>query len=246
MKNSKLLFLCLLLSLQLFAQNQKESSKAKGSDIASNWKFGVALYTFHTFSFPESLVKTDSSGVEYIEGFCFQKAGADLKDSLIMQLSPAGIEKLKQLIRQSGFKMESMYVFGDKTIDSWKKQFDIAKQLDLKFVTAEPPIDMWDSIDSLAGAYGIKVAIHEHWKGMSAYWHPDSVLAALKNHPNFGVCADLGHWPKSGINPVQGLKKLQGHIIAIHLKDVAEYNNIKIQDVPVGTGVVNFPKCLKN
>ena len=67
-----------------------------------------------------------------------------------MQLSPPGIEQLKELIRQSGFKMESMYTVGDKTISSWKKQFDIAKQLDVKFVTAEPPIDMWDSIDSLA------------------------------------------------------------------------------------------------
>jgi sugar phosphate isomerase/epimerase len=235
----------MLLSLQLFAQDQKETLKSKGSDIAGTWKFGVALYTFHSFPFPESLVKTDSAGVEYIEGFCFQKAGADLKDSLIMQLSPAGIEKLKQLIKQSGFKMESMYVFADKTIDSWKKQFDIARQLDLKFVTGEPPIDMWDSIDSLAGSYGIRVAIHEHWKGMSPYWHPDSVLAALKNHPNFGVCADLGHWPKSGINPVKGLKKLKGHIIAIHLKDIAAYNNIKILDVPVGTGVVNFPDVFK-
>jgi len=27
--------------------------------------------------------------------------------------------------------------------------------------------------------------------------------------------------------------------------DVAEYNNIKIQDVPVGTGVVNFPAVFK-
>ena len=245
MKSSKLLLLISLLSLQLLAQNQKESLKAKGPDIAANWKFGVALYSFHSLSFPESLVKADSTGVEYIEGFCFQKAGADLKDSLIMQLSPPGIEKLKQLIHKSGFKMESMYVFGDKTIDSWKKQFDLAKQLDLIFVTAEPPVYMWDSIDSLAGAYGIKVAIHEHWKGMSAYWHPDSVLAALKNHPNFGVCADLGHWPKSGINPVQGLQKLKGHIIAIHLKDIAAYNDIKLQDVPVGTGVVNFPQVFK-
>ena len=68
---------------------------------------------------------------------------------------------------------------------------------------------------------------------MSAYWHPDSVLAALKNHPNFGICADLGHWPKSGINPVDGLKKIAGHIIAIHLKDISVYNNPKILDTPV-------------
>lgn len=134
-----------------------------------------------------------------------------------------------------------MYIGGDETVESWKKQFDKAKELGAKFVTAEPPITLWDEIDSLAGVYGMKVAIHEHWKGVSAYWHPDSVLAAIKDHPNFGACADTGHWPKSGVDPVEAVKKLEGHIIALHLKDIAEFNNDKIQDVPVGTGVVDFP-----
>jgi sugar phosphate isomerase/epimerase len=101
---------------------------------------------------------------------------------------------------------------------------------------------MWDSIDSLAGAYGIKVAIHEHWKGFSHYWNPDTTLMALKGHPNFGVCADLGHWPKSGIDPLDAVKKLSGHILVIHLKDIAAYNDPKLRDVPVGTGTVKFPE----
>jgi sugar phosphate isomerase/epimerase len=100
---------------------------------------------------------------------------------------------------------------------------------------------MWDSIDSLAGAYNIKVAIHDHWKGVSHYWHPDSVLRAIEDHPNFGACADLGHWPKSGIDPVEAVEKLKGHIIGVHLKDIAAYNDPKLKDVPVGTGVVDFP-----
>ncbi|MCP9747785.1 sugar phosphate isomerase/epimerase, partial [Lacihabitans sp. CS3-21] len=54
-------------------------------------------------------------------------------------------------------------------------------------------------------------------------------------------CPDLGHYPKSGLNPLDAIKKLEGKIIGIHLKDIAEYNNTKIQDVPVGTGVIDFP-----
>ena len=209
--------------------------------IANDWKFGIALWTFHTFDFPTSLAKVDSAGLKYIEPNTFHKAGPELKDSLISQLSPAGIEKLKSLVSQKGLIMKSIYIAGDSTIQSWKKQFDIAKQFGVSFVTTEPPLTLWDSIDSLAGAYGIRVAIHEHWKGVSHYWSPDSVLAAINGHPNFGVCADLGHWPKSGIDPVEALKKLSGHIIAVHLKDIAAFNNPVLKDVPVGTGVVNFP-----
>jgi len=223
--------------------NTSDSTTATTSTIdpAKDWKFGVALWTFHTFNFPQSLDKVDSAGIKYIEPNTFHKAGPELKDSLILQLSPSGIEKLKSMIAAKGLTCESIYIVGDSTILSWKKQFDIAKALGVKFVTTEPPLNMWDSIDSLAGAYGVKVAIHEHWKGVSKYWNPDTVLMAIKNHPNFGACADLGHWPKSGIDPVEAVKKLSGHIIGIHLKDIAAFNDPKLKDVPVGTGVVNFP-----
>jgi sugar phosphate isomerase/epimerase len=145
------------------------------------------------------------------------------------------------MMAQKGLTCESIYIVGDSTIASWKKQFDIAKQFGVRFVTTEPPLKMWDSIDSLAGAYGMKVAIHEHWRGFSHYWDPDTTLMAIKGHPNFGVCADLGHWPKSGVNPLDAVKKLHGHILALHLKDIAAYNNPKLVDVRVGTGVVDFP-----
>ncbi|MBE9463437.1 sugar phosphate isomerase/epimerase family protein [Dyadobacter subterraneus] len=213
----------------------------KKTKVTDDWKFGVAMYTFHTVNFPEALLKVDSAKLHYIEGMTFHKSGPDLKDSLISQLSPSGIKKLKKLVNEKGIKIESIYIGGGKTVDSWKKEFEIAKNFGVKFVSAEPPVNMWDSIDSLAGVYGMKVAIHEHWKGVSAYWHPDSVLAAVKNHPNFGACADLGHWPKSGIDPLDAIKKLKGHIIAIHLKDIAAFNNPKLLDVTVGTGVIDFP-----
>ena len=208
---------------------------------AKNWKFGIALWTFHTFNFPDALDKVDSAGLTYIEPNTFHKAGPQLKDSLVGQLSADGLEKLKAMIAKKGLKVESIYIAGDSTFASWKHQFDIAKQLGVQFVTTEPPLNMWDSIDSIAGAYGIKVAIHEHWKGVSNYWNPDTVLLAMKDHPNFYVCADLGHWPKSGIDPVEAVKKLSGRIIGVHLKDIAAFNDPKLKDVPVGTGVVDFP-----
>ncbi|MEO6733822.1 MAG: sugar phosphate isomerase/epimerase family protein [Ferruginibacter sp.] len=191
------------------------------------------------------MAKADSADVKFAEGFMFSKTGPELRDSMITMLSPAGIEKLSRSIKAKGMQMVSFYVMGGNTVDSWKKQFELAKRFKVKYVTSEPPVDMRDSIDSLAGVYHIKVAIHNHWKGTSRYWHPDSVLAALKGHPNFGVCADVGHWPKSGINPVEGLKKLKGHIIALHLKDIAAYNDPTLKDVVVGTGIIDFPEVFK-
>jgi sugar phosphate isomerase/epimerase len=237
-------FLCLLGIVPCTSRdttnNTAESATASTGDVTKDWKFGVALWTFHTFNFPEALDKVDSAGLTYIEPNTFHKAGPAQKDSTISQLSPAGIAQLKTLMDQKNLQAESVYIAGDATVQGWKDQFEIAKQLGAKFVTAEPPVTMWDEVDSLAGVDGMKVAIHEHWKGTSAYWHPDSVLAAVKDHSNFGACADLGHWPKSGINPLDAVKKLKGHIIGVHLKDIAAYNDPKLKDVPVGTGVIDF------
>lgn len=239
----------LIIAIALFtacSDNEQPATKTTTTDtsaaaITNNWKLGVAFWTFHTFNLPDALAKIDSSGVGYVEGVTFFKAGPEFKDSMIFALSQPGLEKAKETIQKSGLKMESIYIVGDTTISSWKKQFELAKLFGVKYVTAEPPVTMWDEVDSLAGVYSMKVAIHEHWKGVSAYWNPDTVLLAIQGHPNFGACADLGHWPKSGIDPLEAVKKLKGHIIGIHLKDIAAANDPKLQDVPVGTGIVNFP-----
>jgi len=215
--------------------------KKDDKNATQNWKLGVALYTFHSFSFDRQLTLADSAGIKYVEGFSFANAGSVFKDSMIMQLSPAGIEKIKEQLNNKKIRMTSIYLTGGNNKAEWEKQFRLAKQLNVVYVTAEPTVKMWDIVDSLAGVYKMKVAIHNHWKGVSDYWSPDSVLAALKGHHNFGACPDLGHWPKSGINPVQGLKKLQGHIIGIHLKDIAAFNNPAIKDVPIGKGAIDFP-----
>ncbi len=248
MKKIITLLLCSILlfaactNLQTSGSNNSDSTSATTPvDPSKDWKFGVALWTFHYVNFPQSLNKVDSAGLVYIEPNTFHDAGPEFKDSTIGQLSMASIDKLKNMIAQKGLKIESLYIVGDSTIASWKHQFDIAKEFGVQYVTTEPPLNMWNSLDSLAGAYGIKIAIHDHWKGFSHYWNPDTTLMALKDHPNFGVCADLGHWPKSGINPLNAIKKLSGHIIGVHFKDIAAYNNTALKDVVTGTGVVNFP-----
>lgn len=220
-----------------------DAQSKKGSTVIgpANWKLGLSLYTFSNLSFPEQLDYADSVGIKYVEGFTFAKAGAELKDSLIMNLSVSGIEKLKAKINKNGIKMESIYITGGKTVAHWKRDFEIAKLFDVKYVTAEPAKNMWDSVDSLAKVFGMKVALHNHWNGNSIFWHPDSVLAAIKGHATFGACPDLGHYPKSGLNPIEAVKKLEGKIIGIHLKDIAEYNNIEIKDVTVGAGIIDFP-----
>src|SRR6202790_4069424 len=98
-----------------------------------------------------------------------------------------------------------MGVITASSVDEWKRYFELAKKFGLSYITAEPLKNQWNQVDSLAGIYNIKIAIHDHPKP-NDYWSPDSVLAATVGHPNIGSCADVGHWSRNGLNPVDCLK----------------------------------------
>lgn len=238
-----------LISLTRCTSNNSSSNSSKDStatqtkdtfDVTANWKLGVQMWTFRMFTFAEALDKVDSCGIKYIEAFWGQPLGAGMKDSFGIRMSDASKAKLKQILQQKGISIVAMGVIVPNTREEWKQAFDLAKEFGLSYITAEPLKNQWDMLDSMAGSYGIKVAIHDHPKP-NVYWSPDSVLAATKGHPNLGSVADVGHWARNGINPVSALQELAGHVYGVHLKDIKKFNDTKAEDTIVGKGVIDFP-----
>ena len=238
--NNNLWYLCFLSVLLIgFAESSK---KAKIQN--AKWNMGVALYSFNRFSFADALDKAAIAGVNYVEGFAFHNLGEEFNGKTMASTTKDDIRKMKEMLSKKNLKMQSMYVSGAKNEADWKHYFELAKEMNMQHLVCEPEKKSWDMLDSLAGVYKIKIAIHEHAKGKSLYWHPDSVLAAMKNHPNFGVCADLGHWERSGLNPAECLKKLEGKILGVHLKDIHQSDNPDANDVIIGKGVIKFPAII--
>ena len=225
------------------ASDAKDSTAVSNADtagITDNWKIGVQMWTFRMFSFADALNKVDSAGIKNIEAFWGQPLGADMKDSFGINMSDASKTKLKQLLQSKGIQIVAMGVISPDTKEEWKKAFDLAKEFGLSYITAEPKKDQWNMVDSMAGAYGLKIAIHDHPKP-NMYWSPDSVLAAIQGHPNIGSCADVGHWARNGLNPVECLQKLEGHVYGVHLKDIKVFNQTNAEDTIVSKGVIDFP-----
>ena len=226
--------------------NRTDTGRAKADSSGGStagFKLGVQLWTFSKFNFVDALNKVDSTGIKNIEAFGGQKLGGGMKGEFGIDMNKATRDQLKQLLQKKGITAVAMGVIGPKNKAEWIKWFDLAKDLGLSYITAEPIKTQWDVVDSLAGVYGIPVAIHDHPKP-NIYWSPDSVLAAIKGHPHIGSCADIGHWTRNGLNPVECLKILQGHIIGVHFKDVVQFNNPEANDTVVSKGVINFPAVL--
>lgn len=222
---------------------KKDTASAVAVATPVNFKLGVQMWTFRMFSFTDALNKVDSAGIKHVEAFFGQPLGGGLKGSFGTEMTKDERAKIKELLQSKGINIVAMGVISPANKADWIKAFDLAKEFNLSYITAEPKKNQWDLVDSLAGAYGIKVAIHDHPKP-NAYWHPDSVLAATKGHSNIGSCADIGHWARNGLNPVDCLKKLEGHIIGSHLKDIVKFDDPEAADTIVSKGVIDIPAVL--
>jgi sugar phosphate isomerase/epimerase len=227
-----------------FKKDSQARETTKAPDNTRNWKIGVQMWTFRVFTLEEALKKADSAGIKNIECFFGQNLFVGSKDKFGSNMSAENRSRLKQMLKERGTQIVAMGVITPKNREEWTKAFDLAKEFGLSYITCEPIKTQWDMIDSMAGNYGIKLAIHDHPRP-NAYWHPDSVLAAAKGHPNIGSCADVGHWARNGLDPVECLKKLEGHVFGVHLKDIVKFNNTMAEDTIVGKGVIDFPAIFR-
>lgn len=244
-------FLLFFLGFHLLSCNNQPPAKegtetadsvqaASTPDPTKNWKIGTQMWSFKEFPFEWALNKADSVGVKYIEAFFGQPLFVGSKDKFGTDMSPETKARLKQMLQAKGIQIVAMGVISPKNREEWMKAFDLAKEFGLSYITTEPAKNQWDMIDSMASQYNIKLAIHDHPRP-NPYWHPDSVLAAIKGHSNIGSCADVGHWSRSGLNPVECLKKLDGHVYGVHLKDIVKFDDTNAEDTPVSKGVIDFP-----
>ncbi len=204
-----------------------------------NWRLGMQAYSFNRFTFYEAVDKTKALGLRYIEvypGHRFSVEQPDIKTD--HNMSSEAKKQMLQKLRETGVKLTNYGVVKLPNNEAeCRKVFNFAREMGIETIVSEPPEDAFDLIERLCEEYKINVAIHNHPKP-SPYWNPDTVLKVCRGRSRrIGACADTGHWMRSGIDPVEALKKLEGRIISLHVKDLNEFGNRKAHDVIWGTGL---------
>lgn len=206
------------------------------------WKLGVQAWTFRDRTTEEAIDTARSLGIKYMQlyqGQVVSKSKPDVKVG--PEMSEADRNDLKKKLRDAGIDAMSFGVVGFKNEEaSARKMFEFAQAMGFKTIAAEPDEDAWSIIEKLADEFDIRVACHDHPKP-SRYWNPETVLASIKGRSKrLGACADTGHWKRSGLDPVQCLHSLKGHIFELHFKDIADN-----KDRPWGTGSCNAKAMLE-
>ena len=213
---------------------------------------GCQAYTFHRFTAFEAIEKTAAAGGKAIEFYPGQSLSQDDKKSKVdANATDETIEKLKAKAKQHGLRIVNFGVVGiPKDEAGARKVFAFAKKLGVPAITIEPSADQIDLIEKLIKEYDIAAGIHCHPKRTNKpdykLWDPNYVFSLVKDRdPRFGVCADVGHWTRSSVDAVAGLKIFQGRVISVHLKDIVESGNPDAPDLPLGLGVTNVKGILR-
>jgi sugar phosphate isomerase/epimerase len=205
--------------------------------------FGISVqcWSFREFTLFEAIEMAAAAGMGGVELFPGQKLGGAHGD---LKFGPdLADDKIQALLDHLKKNNLVPYNFGvteiSKKEDEARKTFELAKKLGLYGVTTES-IDSIDTLEKLAKEYDVKVAFHNHPKRpLYKMWDPDFVFAAVKDrHPNIGICADIGHWASSGLDPLAVIKKVAPRVRSFHMKD-RESIEKWTHDRPFGTGVID-------
>jgi sugar phosphate isomerase/epimerase len=210
---------------------------------------GVQSYTFREFDLEQCLKRMKELGLHYGEFYTKHipfdsspdQIKAILKTCKDYDVTPAGYGVLPFT----------------KNHEANKKAFQLGKALGLKYLSADPTEDAFDSLDKLCDEYKIAIAIHPHGpsgKKLHRWYSAEIILKAVKDHNELiGTCLDTGHLIRAAIlgeklDPAQQIRLMGKRNFAIHLKDndnEAEKKGDPDSNVVFGKGALDVEAALK-
>ncbi len=216
---------------ELFAK--QHTKKARPSQ---SFKFGMASYTMREFDLDKTLETTKKLGLEYIALKSFH---------LPLESSPYQIAEVVAKIKAAGIKLYGGGVIYMRNANEVNQAFAYAKAAGMSIIIGKPYHEVLDLVNEKVKQYDIRVAIHNHGPSDKMYPTPESVYKKIKNlDPRIGICNDIGHTMRAGIDPSESSERVADRLYDIHIKDVSEAAR-KGHTVEMGRGVIDIPKFLR-
>lgn len=211
-------------------------SSAKSTAKQASLKLGLASYSLRKFDQAQTIKMAQRAGLDYM---CFKSMHLPLDSS---------VEKLKsgaKNVKDAGLKLYGGGVIYMKDKSQVDQAFEYAKNAGISVIVGVPEHDLLEYTNEKIKVYDIKVAIHNHGPGDKKYPSPESIFEKIKDlDPRFGLCMDIGHTQRIGVDPTDAAKKYFSRLLDIHIKDVDKAKEDG-ETVEIGRGVIDIPKFIK-
>ncbi|MBN1764035.1 MAG: sugar phosphate isomerase/epimerase [Sedimentisphaerales bacterium] len=204
--------------------------------LKSNIRLGLASYTFKEFDLDETLSMTQRLGLKYIVFKSFH---------LPLDSSPDTIRSVVDKVHKAGLELYGGGVIYMSTEKEVQQAFEYARTAGMEVIIGVPHPDLLKLVEQKVQETDIKVAIHNHGPGDALYPTPGSAYEKIKDlDKRMGLCIDIGHTQRAGVNPSDAARKYADRLLDIHIKDVSAAR-AEGQTVEIGRGVIDIPLFLR-
>jgi sugar phosphate isomerase/epimerase len=206
-------------------------------DPVHGLKLGLTSYSLRQFTFDQAIAMTRQLGVKYIS----------LKDMhLPYKTTTAERQQAHQKVEAAGLTLlGGGVIYMNNNPDEIRSLFEYAKDAGMPTLVSSPEPDALDTVEKLAREYDLRVAIHNHGPGDKRYPSPLDVLRLVKSRdPRLGICMDVGHTVRIGVDPVEAIQQCAARLYDFHMKDVTQAT-AKGGATNVGRGVIDIVGVLR-
>jgi inosose dehydratase len=201
-----------------------------------NLALGMASYTFRKFSLEECIAMTKRLGLSRIALKSFH---------LPLDASSAEIADTLQKVNDAGLKLYGGGVIYMKNEEQVHRGFEYAKAAGMDIIIGVPNHELLDLVEQKVKEYDIVMAIHNHGPNDKVFPSPKSAYDKLQGRDaRMGLCIDIGHTQRLGLDPVEEFIKYKDRVFDIHIKDVTTASEDG-KTLEIGRGVIDMPKFIK-
>lgn len=199
-------------------------------------ELGMASYTFREFNLDDTLAMTKRLGLKKIAFKSFH---------LPLESSESEIRAVVKKVKAAGLELYGCGVVYMKNEEEVVRAFRYAHAGGMDVIIGVPNHELLEFVSKKVQEYDIKLAIHNHGPGDELYPTPQSAYERIKDlDPRMGLCLDIGHTQRSGIDPSEAAEKVADRILDIHLKDVTAAS-AKGAPIEIGRGIIDIPRFLR-
>ena len=116
--------------------------------------------------------------------------------------------------------------------------FDYARDCGMPLIVVGTTPANLPRIERFVKAYDIRAAVHNHGPEDPHFPGPEDVLPHIRNlDPRLGLCVDVGHTARTGVDVVEALEAGGDRVLDIHMKDLRDLG-VKESQCIVGEGAM--------
>jgi sugar phosphate isomerase/epimerase len=185
---------------------------------------GIQSFSLRHYTLEAALDIVQAVGLSHIELIPETKLGPiAFGEHLRVSENGAAIDAALAACDARGIAIAAHGVNSVPDADAARALFAFAQRARIPVLTIAPAPEALAELDALCAASpGVRLAIHNH--GPHLPWETIEEIADATGarHPSLGACVDTGHFIRSGIDPVEAIRRFGARVHGVHLKDFAE------------------------